>query len=98
MKKNLGPKNYIYPLPVLIVGTYGEDGTPDAMNRISQSVASIPEQEIIQILQRFPELLVLFFLDEPFEKKRIRICPLKTKIVRGIHKFLQTLGLSAGMA
>lgn len=24
MKKNLGPKNYIYPLPVLIVGTYGE--------------------------------------------------------------------------
>lgn len=32
MKKNLGPKNYIYPLPVLIVGTYGEDGTPDAMN------------------------------------------------------------------
>lgn len=32
MKRNLGPKNYIYPLPVLIVGTYGEDGTPDAMN------------------------------------------------------------------
>lgn len=32
MKMNLGPKPYIYPLPVLIVGTYGEDGTPDAMN------------------------------------------------------------------
>lgn len=32
MKKNLGPKPYIYPLPVLIVGTYGEDGTADAMN------------------------------------------------------------------
>ena len=32
MKKNLGPKNYMYPLPVLIVGTYSEDGTPDAMN------------------------------------------------------------------
>ena len=32
MKKNLGPKNYIYPLPVLIVGTYDENGTPDAMN------------------------------------------------------------------
>lgn len=32
MKQNLGPKNFIYPLPVLIVGTYGEDGTPDAMN------------------------------------------------------------------
>ena len=32
MKKNLGPKPFIYPLPVLIVGTYGEEGTPDAMN------------------------------------------------------------------
>ena len=32
MKKNLGPKPYIYPLPVLIVGSYDEDGTPDAMN------------------------------------------------------------------
>ena len=32
MKKNLGPNPFIYPLPVLIVGTYGEDGTPDAMN------------------------------------------------------------------
>ena len=32
MKKNLGPNPYIYPQPVLIVSTYGEDGTPDAMN------------------------------------------------------------------
>lgn len=32
MKKNLGPNPFIHPLPVLIVGSYGEDGTPDAMN------------------------------------------------------------------
>jgi flavin reductase (DIM6/NTAB) family NADH-FMN oxidoreductase RutF len=32
MRKNLKPKAYIYPLPVLIVGTYDEDGTPNAMN------------------------------------------------------------------
>ena len=32
MKKSLGPNPFMYPLPVLIVGTYGEDGTPDAMN------------------------------------------------------------------
>ena len=32
MKKDLGAKPFMYPLPVLIVGTYGEDGTPDAMN------------------------------------------------------------------
>lgn len=32
MRKNLKPKAYIYPLPVLIIGTYDENGTPDAMN------------------------------------------------------------------
>lgn len=32
MRKNLGVKTYLYPQPVLIVSTYGEDGSPDAMN------------------------------------------------------------------
>ncbi len=32
MRKNLKNKAYIYPLPVLIVGTYDENGVPDAMN------------------------------------------------------------------
>ncbi|MBR2341005.1 MAG: flavin reductase family protein [Clostridia bacterium] len=32
MRKNVKPKAYIYPLPVLIIGTYDENGTPDAMN------------------------------------------------------------------
>ena len=32
MRKNLTPKAYVYPLPVLIVGTYDENGTPNAMN------------------------------------------------------------------
>ena len=32
MKRNLGPKDLIFPAPVLIVGTYGQDGTPNAMN------------------------------------------------------------------
>jgi flavin reductase (DIM6/NTAB) family NADH-FMN oxidoreductase RutF len=32
MRKNLKPKAYIYPLPVLIVGTYDERETPNAMN------------------------------------------------------------------
>ena len=32
MKKDFGAKTYLYPMPVLIVATYGEDGTPDAMN------------------------------------------------------------------
>ena len=29
MKKSFGSKAWLYPMPVLIIGTYGEDGTPD---------------------------------------------------------------------
>ena len=32
MRKDFGARTWMYPLPVLIIGTYGEDGTPDAMN------------------------------------------------------------------
>ena len=32
MRKNLGAKLYTYPQPVFIIGSYGPDGTPDAMN------------------------------------------------------------------
>lgn len=31
MKKNFGPKSWLYPMPVLVIGTYGPDGVPDAM-------------------------------------------------------------------
>ena len=32
MRKNFGAKSWLYPMPVLIIGTYDESGTPDAMN------------------------------------------------------------------
>lgn len=32
MRKNFGAKPIIYPQPVFIIGSYAEDGTPDAMN------------------------------------------------------------------
>ena len=32
MRKNFGVKAMLYPMPVFIIGTYGEDGTPNAMN------------------------------------------------------------------
>ena len=32
MRKNFGVKTWLYPMPVLIVGTYDENGRPDAMN------------------------------------------------------------------
>lgn len=32
MRKNLGAKAILYPMPVFIIGTYDEDGKPNAMN------------------------------------------------------------------
>ncbi|MBR5144215.1 MAG: flavin reductase family protein [Clostridia bacterium] len=32
MRKNFGPKCWLYPMPVLIVGSYDENGVPNAMN------------------------------------------------------------------
>ena len=32
MRKNFGAQTWMYPMPVLIVGTYDENGKPDAMN------------------------------------------------------------------
>ncbi len=32
MRKYIGAKTYVAPMPVLILGTYNEDGSPNAMN------------------------------------------------------------------
>ncbi len=32
MRKNFGTKPWLYPLPVLMIGTYNQDGTADVMN------------------------------------------------------------------
>ena len=32
MRKNFGAKEICYPMPVFIIGTYNEDGSPNAMN------------------------------------------------------------------
>ena len=32
MKKNFGAKNWMFPMPVLMIGTYNADGTPNMMN------------------------------------------------------------------
>ena len=32
MRKNFGAKTWLYPMPVLIVGSYDENGVPNAMN------------------------------------------------------------------
>ena len=32
MKKSFGSKAWLYPMPVLIIGSYDENGNADAMN------------------------------------------------------------------
>ena len=46
MRKNLKPKAYIYPLPVLIIGTYDSNGTPNAMNAAWGTVGDTAEVSI----------------------------------------------------
>ena len=43
MRKNFGAKPMLYPMPVLIIATYGEDGTPDAMNAAWGGIAEEDE-------------------------------------------------------
>lgn len=46
MRKNLGVKPMLYPMPVLIIGTYGRDGAPDAM---TAAWGGISEEDEISI-------------------------------------------------
>ena len=32
MKKDFGVKTWLYPMPVLMIATYNEDGSPNVMN------------------------------------------------------------------
>lgn len=46
MRKNFGAKAWLYPMPVLILGTYDENGVPNAMNA---AWGGISEEEEISI-------------------------------------------------
>lgn len=41
MRKNFGAKPWLYPQPVFIIATYGEDGIPDAMNAAWGSISDM---------------------------------------------------------
>ena len=43
MRKNFGAKPFSYPQPVLIIGSYDEEGTPDAMNAAWGGVSDYEE-------------------------------------------------------
>ncbi|MBQ9933317.1 MAG: flavin reductase family protein [Ruminiclostridium sp.] len=41
MRRNFGPQPYLFPMPVLIIGTYNEDGIPNAMNAAWGTIADM---------------------------------------------------------
>ncbi len=43
MRKNFGAKPFVYPMPVFIIGTYDENGVPDAMNAAWGGISEINE-------------------------------------------------------
>ena len=47
MRKNLKTRAYMYPLPVLIIGTYDENGVPDAMNAAWGTVCDSAQVAIV---------------------------------------------------
>lgn len=46
MKKSLGAKGQMFPQLAMIIGSYSEDGTPDAMNAAWATMRSMDEVEI----------------------------------------------------
>ena len=46
MRKNFGAKAILYPMPVFIIATYNEDGTPNAMNAAWGGIAEETEIRI----------------------------------------------------
>ncbi len=46
MKKSIKNKTVVTPLPVLIVATYDENGTPDAMNAAWGGQCDYPKIDI----------------------------------------------------
>ncbi len=45
-RTNFGAKPYLYPMPVLIIGTYDENGVPDAMNAAWGCITDMDEISI----------------------------------------------------
>ena len=67
MRKNFGAKAVLYPMPVLIIGTYDENGKPNAMNAAwggqwdaKEIVISMGEHATTENLNRCGDFTVAF--------------------------------------
>lgn len=46
MRKNFGAKTFLYPMPVLMIATYNEDGTADVMNAAWGGISDVNQISI----------------------------------------------------
>ena len=46
MRKNLGVKPYFYPMPVLVIGTYNEDGTIKVNGYFAKKMCTVEETKV----------------------------------------------------
>ncbi len=46
MRKNFGVKPYLYPMPVLIIGSYDDNGVPNAMNAAWGGISEVNQISI----------------------------------------------------
>ena len=60
MRKNFGAKHLILPQPVYILGTYNEDGTPNAMNAGRPPSGNIAPLLFRKAAARYPYCSSLF--------------------------------------
>lgn len=59
MRKNFGAKAISYPMPVLIIGTYGEDGKPNAMNALWGDISKESQISICVVMVTRPQKMLL---------------------------------------
>lgn len=73
MRKNFGAKAMLYPMPVLIIGSYDENNVPDAMNAACGDNSVATKRNLVEILRfrHFSRHVVFDAEGDKFRNKRI---------------------------
>ena len=63
MRKNFGAKAILYPMPVLIIGTYDENGNPNAMNAAWGGISE-ETQKAIKVISDLLAILADYYIKD----------------------------------
>ena len=61
MRKNFGAKPYLYPQPVMIIGTYDENGNANAMNAAWGGIVGPDRINIIVLFKCIQKIRIYIF-------------------------------------